>query len=60
MRSFAVMSCVLTVLLVAGCSSDTSTNGNGEAEYPDITGLVVFYNFDGDLENSVSNLECLP
>lgn len=56
MRSFAVMSCVLTVLLVAGCSSDTSTNGNGEAEYPDIPGLVVFYNFDGDLENSVSNL----
>jgi hypothetical protein len=59
MRSLAFVGCALAVLGVVGCSSDTSpgdNGGNDELEYPDIPGLVVFYNFDGNLNNAVSNL----
>jgi hypothetical protein len=56
MKSLTVVGCALVVLGVMGCSSDTSPDSNGEAQYPDIPGLVVFYNFDGDLNNAVSEL----
>jgi hypothetical protein len=55
MRFFALVGCVLVVLVV-GCSSDTSPDGNGDTPYPNIPGLVAFYKFDGDLNNSVSDL----
>jgi hypothetical protein len=41
---------------MVGCSSDTSPDDTEQAEYPDIAGLVVFYDFDGDLNNAVSDL----
>ena len=56
MRFLVMAGCALVVLGMVGCSSDTSPAGQTRPEYPDIPGLVVFYNFDGDLENSVSDL----
>lgn len=56
MRSLALLGCVLIVLGVVGCSSDTSPDTREQAEYPDIPGLVAFYDFDGDLTNSISEL----
>ncbi len=56
MRALALVGGILVVLWVVGCGGDTSPDGDGHAPYPDIPGLVVFYNFDGDLENSVSDL----
>jgi hypothetical protein len=46
----------LAVLAVAltGCS-DSSTDPSEPRTYPDIDGLVVFYPFDGNLENAVAD-----
>ncbi len=40
-------------LTIAGCSSSSGPSDN--PPYPDIPGLVVFYEFDGDLENEVAD-----
>ena len=48
---------VLIPLVMAGCSSDsTGPGGTEDQAYPDIDGLVAFYEFDGNLENEVSGL----
>ena len=43
------------VLALAGCSSSSGPTGGDDPPYPDIPGLVVFYEFDGDLENEVAD-----
>ena len=55
MKSSVLVGCVVVVLVVLGCGSSTSPDGSDGPPYPDISGLVVFYNFDGDLENAVSD-----
>lgn len=45
-------------MAISGCSSSTGpgdTNDQTDAEYPDINGLVAYYEFDGHLENEVSD-----
>jgi hypothetical protein len=56
MKFSALLGCVLIVLVAAGCGGDTSPGDNGKAQYPDVPGIVAFYNFDGDLNNSVLDL----
>jgi hypothetical protein len=47
---------LLLLLLVAGCSSSsTAPDETEDLTYPDISGLVVYYEFDGDLTNEVSD-----
>ena len=43
------------LLIVTACGSSTGPDGPPVGHYPDMPGLVVFYNFDGDLRNAVSN-----
>ena len=42
-----------SALVLSGCS-DSSTDPSEPRTYPDIDGLVVFYPFDGNLENAVA------
>ncbi len=47
---------LLLLLLLAGCSSSvTAPDETEDLTYPDISGLVVYYEFDGDLTNEVSD-----
>jgi hypothetical protein len=45
---------VASALVLSGCS-DSSTDPSEPRTYPDIDGLVVFYPFDGNLENAVAD-----
>jgi hypothetical protein len=52
-RAIGVM---LVSLVIAGCSnSSTGPGGTNEQPYPDIDGLVAYYEFDGNLENEASD-----
>lgn len=55
MRSLIWIVCGLAVFAVAGCG-DSDNDGNGGLGYPDIPGLVVFYDFNGNLENAVAGI----
>jgi hypothetical protein len=55
MRRLAWIAWGLLALAVIGCGGSDG-DGNGGPEYPDIPGLVVFYRFEGNLENSVADL----
>ena len=47
---------LLVSLMLVGCSSNSTGPGEpNDLTYPDISGLVAFYDFDGDLENEVSD-----
>lgn len=47
---------LLVSLTFAGCSSSSTGPGEPHGQtYPDIDGLVAFYEFDGDLENETSD-----
>jgi len=46
---------VTLLLTLVGCSSSTGPDETEELTYPDIGGLVAYYEFDGDLENQVSD-----
>ncbi len=49
-----LMALFAALCMTAGCS-DSSGPGETQAEYPDIPGLVAFYQFDGNLEDSSVN-----
>lgn len=46
---------VAALIAVSSCSTSTGPGQSGDLPYPDIPGLVVFYEFDGDLTNAVSD-----
>lgn len=53
---FLALAAMLLVLVLPGCSDSSNPDQTQEPDYPDIDGLVAFYEFDGDLENQVSDL----
>ncbi|MBL7077614.1 MAG: LamG domain-containing protein [Kiritimatiellae bacterium] len=55
MRCLACAGVTLLLLTLVSCSSSTGPDGIEESTYPEISGLVVYYEFDGDLENEVSD-----
>ncbi|MFH1690635.1 MAG: LamG domain-containing protein [Candidatus Eisenbacteria bacterium] len=54
MRKWVLVAVIAAVCVVAGCS-DSSGPSETQAEYPDVPGLVAFYQFDGGLEDSSEN-----
>jgi hypothetical protein len=52
MKSLRWTLALLALLLLLGCSSSTDPD---EATSPDIPGLIVFFEFDGNLENAVAD-----
>ncbi len=46
---------VLALLAFAGCGTLTGSDGTDQVSCPDIPDLVVFYDFDGNLRNAVSD-----
>jgi hypothetical protein len=46
---------VMLLLTLISCGGSTNPDGTEESTYPDISGLVAFYEFDGSLENEVSD-----
>lgn len=55
MRALA-FGALLVALVVAGCTcSSTDPGEKDEPTHPDIDGIVAYYEFDGDLENEVSD-----
>jgi hypothetical protein len=59
MKRGKLFSAAASIVLVAGCIISTGcSDSTGPSEpgpsYPDIEGLVVFYNFDGNYENETS------
>ncbi len=46
---------IALVFVVAGCSDSSGPGDVDGAEYPDIPGLVAFYQFDGNLDDSSEN-----
>ena len=50
----AALTFALLALVIGACSSTTSPDDPGELTYPDIPGIVVFYDFSGNLENETS------
>jgi len=48
-----LMILAVAALALAGCS-DSSTDPSEPLTYPDIPGIVVFYDFNGDLDNETS------
>ncbi len=51
MRLLALLAPVLLAVALQGCSSSTSPDET-EVPYPDVTGLVAFYQFDADLTDA--------
>jgi hypothetical protein len=51
--AFGIM---LVPLVVAGCSNSTGPGKTDKQTYPDLDGLVAYYEFNGTLENEVSDL----
>jgi hypothetical protein len=54
MKVVGLVVVILMLLTFAGCGDSTSPDKTEKQMHPDIAGLVVFYPFDGDLENAVS------
>jgi hypothetical protein len=54
MKRIALVLLAVSVLALAGCGDSTGPGEIGPP-YPDIDGLVVFYNFEGDYQNEVSD-----
>jgi hypothetical protein len=52
MRLLSLFVPALVALTLLGCGSSTSPDETGGLPYPDIAGLVAFYQFDGDLTDS--------
>jgi len=46
---------LVLVAAVGGCSTSSGPDGAEDPGHPDIPGLVVFYQFDGDLQNEVAD-----
>jgi hypothetical protein len=46
---------IVVLLALAGCGTSTGPDGVEEPTFPDIPDLVVFYEFDGNLENATSD-----
>lgn len=52
MRLLALFVPALVALTLVGCGSSTSPDETDNLPYPDIAGLVAFYQFDGNLSDS--------
>ena len=55
MKALLTMTVLTLLLLGFGCSSSSDTDDPDPPAYPEIEDLVVFYPFDGDLENAVAD-----
>lgn len=55
MKVFKWLYTVLTLLAFVGCGTSTGPDETEPASYPDIPDLVVFYDFNGTLENATSD-----
>ena len=55
MRVLKSAAVALMFLALTSCSDSTEPKTTEEPTYPDIPGLVVFYQFDGNLENETSS-----
>jgi len=55
MRKWALVAVIAAVCVVAGCSDSSGPDDIDGDEYPDIPGMVAFYQFDGNLEDSSEN-----
>jgi hypothetical protein len=55
MRALVWITCGLMLFAVAGCDN-SDNDGKEEPGYPDIPGLVVFYDFNGNLDNAVADI----
>jgi len=54
-RKLIVAAVFVMVLVIAGCSDSSGPDDVDGDEYPDIPGLVAFYQFDANLEDSSEN-----
>ena len=55
MKVFRWPAAVVVLLVLGSCGTSTGPDGSEEPAYPDIPDLVVFYEFDGNLENAASD-----
>ena len=55
MRKLTVVALIASVFVVAGCSDSSGPEDTNGPEFPDIPGLVAFYQFDGNLGDSSEN-----
>jgi len=55
MKTLNRIAMTLGILVLAGCGSSSGPPPSDEPHFPDIDGLVVFYEFDGSLDNEVAD-----
>lgn len=55
MRKWFLIGALAAACVAAGCGDSTTGPGGTALEYPDVPGLVAFFQFDGNLEDSSVN-----